>query len=102
MSFILVIHEGYTEDIVSTISDKPNEQIRGTVTGRGEGVVDQAEPELHSGLISEGQLLFNLRSAHSLLGIPREQATFPAAMGRTGLYHWQRAVVLDGSGGYHG
>lgn len=35
MSFILVIHEGYTEDIISTISDKPNEQIRGVVTGRG-------------------------------------------------------------------
>lgn len=38
MSFILVIHEGYTEDTVSTISDKPNEQIRGAVTGRGEGL----------------------------------------------------------------
>lgn len=35
MSFILVIHEGYTEDIISTISDKPNEQIGGVVTGRG-------------------------------------------------------------------
>lgn len=100
MSFIFVIHEGYTEDIVSTISDKPNEQIRDAVTGRG-CVVDRAVPELYSGLISEGQLRFNLRSALSLLGIPREQAAFPAAMGRTGLYHWQRAVVLGGSGGYH-
>lgn len=42
MSFILVIHEGYTEDIISTISDKPNEQIGGVVTGRGGPFVDRA------------------------------------------------------------
>lgn len=64
--------------------------------------MDRAAPELHSGLISEGQLLFNLRSAPSVLGIPREQAAFTAAMGRTGLYHWQRAGMLGNSGGYHG
>lgn len=52
--------------------------------------MDRAAPELHPGLISEGQLLFNLRSAPSILGIPTEQAAFPAAMGSTGLYHWQR------------